>query len=142
MTTDASYLLPTGIFRACAAGGGHHLGHNSPSFGGEYLCPKHQWSLMHGFNPQPRGVPGGTDTRVRFINGGPHSIRSTVLQGEGYFPEWIVLHRDSDTLTLRRLGFPDSEPIAASVHTVYPASPGAAYRHASKCGPKPGGTSL
>ncbi len=123
--------------RNCAACGGFHLGHNSQSFGGVYLCPLHQWSLMHGFNPQPYGTPGGTDQTVKFVDGGPGAMRSSVLHAEGYFPEWCVIGRDGDTLTLRRLGDPDSEPITAQVSQVYPASSGAVYRHASKCGPAP-----
>jgi hypothetical protein len=119
------------MLRTCAAGNTSWLGHNSTSFGGRFLCPRHLGSLMHGFNPQPAGVPGGTDSRVKFIDG---SVAGGPLHAERYEPEFVVLSRDGDMLTLRRLGFPDSKPIRANVHAVYPASPAAVYRHASKCG--------
>jgi hypothetical protein len=126
--------LPVGILRACSAGGGHWLGHNSTSFGGKYLCPAHLWSMMHGFNPQPHGVAGGTDQTVKFIDG---STPAGVMHAERHEPEYVVLSREGDELILRWLGLPDGEKVTASVHSVYPASPGAVYRHAAKCGPRP-----
>lgn len=92
------------ILRSCAIGGGHHIGHNSRSFGGQYFCPKHLRQLFEGFDPQPYPA---RDHRVRFING-PDT-------------EWCVLAREGDTLTLRRLGFPDDPPTTAVVAQVYPA---------------------
>lgn len=124
-------------WRTCAAGGGDHLGHDSTSFGGKYLCPVHLWSLMHGFNPQPYGTPGGTDQTVKFIDGslpGP-------MHAERHETVWCVWGRDGEMLTLRPLGRPDCEPITAHVNTVYPAAAGAVYRHASTCGKHPGGAS-
>jgi len=125
--------------RSCSAGEGFWLGHNSKSFGGQFLCPLRQWSLMRGFDPQPYGQ-GGTDQRVKFIDppAPPQGVAGVgALHAERWNPEFVVLARDGDVLSVRRLGFPDEEPVTVSVYAVYPASPGAVYRHASKCGPAP-----
>lgn len=122
--------------RACAAGGGHWAAHNSSSFGGNFLCPKHQWSLMHGFDPRPHGQ-GGTDSTVRFIDFDHGHDAHGSMHAEQMKQEWVVLARDGDTVTLRPLGNPDAPTREAPVALLYPASPGAVYRHAAKCGPAP-----
>lgn len=116
--------------RSCTAGGGHWAAHNSTSFGGRFYCPLHLWSLLHGFDPQPDGH-GGTDTTVRFIDG---SVPSGWMHAERDETTYVVLARDGDMLTLRRLGFPNDPHVQAPVSAVYPDDPGAVYRHASRCG--------
>ncbi|MFF0183479.1 hypothetical protein [Streptomyces sp. NPDC005244] len=40
---------------------------------------------------------------------------------EGYRPTYVVLARDGDTLTLRKLGFPDSATFECSVNNLDPS---------------------
>lgn len=94
------------ILRSCAVGGGHHLGHNSRSFGGRYFCPKHLRETFHEFDPQP-GDP--VRNRVRFIDGG---------RGDA---ELIVVARDGDQVTVRYLGFPDLPAQTASLAELWPS---------------------
>ena len=100
--------------RSCAVGGGHHLGHNSTSFGGRYLCPKHQRETFYNFDPQPCTHQIGEliRNRVRFIDGG---------RGDA---ELIVIARDGDQVTVKVLGFPDlpaqTVPLAALWPGWYP----------------------
>lgn len=120
------------VLRTCSAGLGQWAGHDSRSFDGNYYCPRHLWSLLHNFNPQPYGK-GGTDTTVKFIDGG----RSGGFDPIGCSTPYVVLDRIGDLLTLRPLGFPDVPTVTALVDEVYPAQPGAVYRYANHCGSAP-----
>ena len=99
---------------ACAVGAGHHIGHSSNSFGGNYFCPKHLNELMASFDPKPRD-------QVKFIDGD----RSP----------WIVLGRDGDMVTLRRLGFPESKIIWAKVWNLWPGCGSSNKSFTPGCGP-------
>lgn len=99
--------MSNGYLRSCAAGGGHHLGHNSRSFGGAYFCPRHLVDLMAGFNPQP-------NDSVRFIDADP--------DGWAVPGTYVVLKRDGDTLAVRRLGFPENPVHTVKVYGLYPSA--------------------
>lgn len=87
---------------------------------------------MASYDSRPHGA-GGSDTTVKLIDD-PNRIAGP-MQAEGYQPRYVVLAREGDTLTLRRLGFPDDASIQVPVSVTYPASPGAVYRSGvSRCG--------
>ena len=89
--------------RCCAGCSGFFAAHNSKSFDGAYFCDKCMPKVMpDDFNPQPNDV-------VRFIDG-PRV-------------DWVVVSRDGDMVSIRRLGFPESEPRSVSIHALYPRCP-------------------
>lgn len=87
------------LLRSCGFCGGHWLGHDSPSMGGVYLCPKHNAAMWKGFDPQP----GST---VCYIDG-PQRV-------------YVVLSRQDDALELRLLGRPESPQQPTSLSMLWP----------------------
>jgi len=86
--------------RCCSGCGGSFAAHNSKSFDGAYLCDKCLPKVRPAdFDPQPNDV-------VRFIDG-PRG-------------DWLVISRDGDMVSVRRLGFPEREPCPVSIHALYP----------------------
>lgn len=101
---------PAAPLRSCAVGGGHHLGHNSKSFGGRYFCPKHQRETFYNFDPQPYTGRVGEPVcnRVRFIDN---------ARGEC---ELIVIARDGDRVTVKALGFPELPARTVTLAELWP----------------------
>jgi len=98
--------------RPCGGGGGHHLAHDSRSFGGDYFCPAHLRSLTSDFDPKPNDV-------VKLIDGDRRPF--------------VVLGRDGAVVTMRHLGSPDAPSTQASVWELYRGEWAAVYRTASRC---------
>lgn len=98
--------------RPCGGGGGHHLAHDSRSYGGVYFCPAHLRSLNTDFDPQSNDI-------VKFIDGDRRPF--------------VVLSRDGDVITMRHLGNPDAPCTRASVWELYTGERAALYRTASNC---------
>jgi len=92
--------MMTSYLRCCAGCGSSFAAHNSKSFDGAYVCDKCMPKVRpDNFDPQPNDI-------VRFIDG-PRG-------------NWVVLSRDGDMVSVRRLGFPEDEPRPASIHALYP----------------------
>lgn len=113
MSTPPGNFTPAGAtpLRLCAVGQGQWLGHNSPSFGSRFFCPKHLRELFEGFDPQPFREGGtNSDQTVRMIDGG--------------FPTpdtpYVVLERQGDWLKLRQLGMREREPVWHRIGAVWP----------------------
>jgi len=86
---------------SCATCGGHWLGHDSSSFGGVYRCPEHQAAHTAGFGPQP------------------NDLVCTIV---GPQTQCVVLAREADHVTLRRLGFPDAESFTVHISALHRAT--------------------
>ena len=105
MTTHPRRLTYMGdmmisYLRSCAGCGGSFAAHNSRSLDEAYVCDKCMPKVMPpDFDPQPNDI-------VRFIDG-PRG-------------DWLVLGRDGDMVSVRRLGFPEAEPRPVSIHALYP----------------------
>lgn len=88
--------------RVCAYDSQWFLAYSSKSYDGMYFCPKHlQVVVEKTSNPQPNSVVSYIDDDIR---------------------RYVVLRRDGDMLTVRRLGFPDDPEHTVSVHCVWDRS--------------------
>jgi hypothetical protein len=98
-------------WRMCGFDRRQYLDHSGDLPDDGYLCPEHMAAMWAAYDPQPRGE----------VAIGQREPQSRVRLWTDRISEYIVLARDGDTLTLRRLGFPDDPSIQVPVRATLPA---------------------